>query len=76
MSTVEAGSAREPAFVAPGRPDHVELWIVRHGETEWSRSGQHTSVTDLPLTAAGERQARALSSMLAGVKPALVLCSP
>jgi broad specificity phosphatase PhoE len=45
-------------------------------ETEWSRSGQHTSVTDLPLTAVGEQQARALSSVLAGVKPALVLSSP
>ncbi|MET1005411.1 MAG: histidine phosphatase family protein, partial [Propionibacteriaceae bacterium] len=38
----------------------TDLWIVRHGETEWSRSGQHTSVTDLPLTEKGEEQARAL----------------
>jgi len=76
MSTVEAGSAKEPAFVAPGLPDDVELWIVRHGETEWSASGQHTSVTDLRLTPDGEKQAAGLRDMLADVHPVLVLCSP
>ena len=34
-----------------------EVWLVRHGETEWSRDGRHTSTTDLPLTADGERVA-------------------
>jgi broad specificity phosphatase PhoE len=53
-----------------------EIWLVRHGETEWSRSGQHTSRTDLPLTADGERQAAGLKRMLAGRKFALVLSSP
>jgi broad specificity phosphatase PhoE len=53
-----------------------EIWLVRHGETEWSRSGQHTSRTDLPLTADGERQAASLKRMLAGRKFALVLSSP
>lgn len=53
-----------------------EIWLVRHGETEWSRSGQHTSRTDLPLTAYGERQAEGLKSMLAGRSFALVLSSP
>ena len=42
-----------------------ELLLVRHGETAWSRSGQHTGRTDLPLTAYGERQAAALSPVLA-----------
>jgi probable phosphoglycerate mutase len=50
--------------------------IVRHGETEWSRSGQHTSHTDLPLTDAGRREAAALTERLAGEPYALVLCSP
>jgi broad specificity phosphatase PhoE len=53
-----------------------EIWLVRHGETEWSRSGQHTSRTDLPLTPAGVRQAESLKGMLAGHSFALVLSSP
>ncbi|MCU1338062.1 MAG: Phosphoglycerate mutase [Bryobacterales bacterium] len=53
-----------------------EIWLVRHGETEWSRSGQHTSRTDLPLTPEGERQAANLKRMLAGHSLALVLSSP
>ncbi|WP_407935741.1 histidine phosphatase family protein [Jatrophihabitans cynanchi] len=57
-------------------PDDVQLWLVRHGETEWSRSGRHTGRTDLPLTAAGEDEARGLRAVLADVRPALVLCSP
>ena len=53
-----------------------EIWLVRHGETEWSRSGQHTSRTDLPLTPEGERQAASLKRMLAGQSFPLVLSSP
>jgi len=53
-----------------------EIWLVRHGETEWSRSGQHTSRTDLPLTPEGERQAASLKRMLAGHSFALILSSP
>ena len=60
----------------PGLADGVKLWLVRHGETEWSQAGRHTSVTDLGLTAHGERQAAALSTMFADVRPALVLTSP
>ena len=52
------------------------LWLVRHGETEWSASGQHTSRTDIPLTPRGERQALALGRSLAGHPFALVLSSP
>ncbi len=53
-----------------------EIWLVRHGETEWSRSGQHTSRTDLPLTPAGEEQAESLKRILVGHSFALVLSSP
>jgi probable phosphoglycerate mutase len=49
---------------------------VRHGETEWSRAHRHTSYTDLPLTADGERQARALAPALAGRPFHAVLSSP
>ncbi len=53
-----------------------EVWLVRHGETEWSASGRHTSVTDVPLTERGERMARDLAPRLAGEGLALVLTSP
>jgi broad specificity phosphatase PhoE len=53
-----------------------ELWMVRHGETEWSRTGRHTGTTDLPLTAEGEAAASALRPRLAGVSFARVLTSP
>jgi broad specificity phosphatase PhoE len=76
MSPPEAGPAEGPAFVAPRLPDHVELWLLRHGETEWSESGKHTSVTDLPLTEAGQRQATAMGRLLGDLSPALVLSSP
>ncbi len=41
-----------------------DLWLVRHGETPWSLTGQHTGRTDLPLTAHGEEQARGLTGRL------------
>ncbi|MER6564088.1 histidine phosphatase family protein [Streptomyces sp. NPDC001027] len=53
-----------------------DLLLVRHGETEWSRSGQHTSWTDLPLTAHGEEQAKSLVPLLSGRTFALALASP
>jgi probable phosphoglycerate mutase len=53
-----------------------EIWLVRHGETEWSRSGAHTGRTDLPLTFTGRENAVALGQLLAGRKFDLVLCSP
>jgi broad specificity phosphatase PhoE len=58
--------------------DRHELWVVRHGPTEWSESGRHTSVTDLPLTPEGEDVARRLRDRLAEElpDPALVLTSP
>jgi probable phosphoglycerate mutase len=54
----------------------TQILLVRHGETEWSRSGQHTGLTDVPLTETGEAQARALRPLLAHVSPACVLVSP
>ena len=53
-----------------------ELWLVRHGETEWSRTGKHTSTTELPLTEDGVRVATTLRDRLAGVGFDLVLTSP
>ncbi|GAB6983958.1 histidine phosphatase family protein [Nocardioides pyridinolyticus] len=53
-----------------------ELWLVRHGPTEWSESGRHTSTTDLPLLPAGEEAARSLAPRLAEAVFAQVLTSP
>ena len=53
-----------------------EVVAVRHGETEWSREGRHTGLTDVPLAATGEAQAVAVGSALQGRVFALVLCSP
>jgi broad specificity phosphatase PhoE len=50
--------------------------LARHGETAWSLSGQHTGTTDLPLTARGERDARALGLRLTGIAFAQVFTSP
>ncbi|MFF4752029.1 histidine phosphatase family protein [Streptomyces sp. NPDC002514] len=53
-----------------------DLILVRHGETEWSLTGQHTSWTDLPLTRHGEEQAKSLAPLLSGRTYALTLTSP
>jgi probable phosphoglycerate mutase len=54
----------------------ARLVLVRHGETEWSASGRHTSRTDLPLTAGGRRRAEAIGAELAGRAFSRVLSSP
>ncbi len=54
----------------------TQLWLFRHGETEWSRSGAHTGRTDLPLTDAGRQRAIALGHFLDHRPFALVLTSP
>ena len=54
----------------------AQLWLVRHGETEWSLTGQHTGNTDIPLTARGERQAREIGELLRGRRFGMVLTSP
>lgn len=52
------------------------IYLIRHGETAWSLSHQHTGRTDIPLTERGERDARALSAKLQSVKFAQVWSSP
>lgn len=59
-----------------GKGSVGDVWLVRHGETEWSRSGRHTSVSDIELTSAGEVEARELRARLAPVAFELVLTSP
>jgi probable phosphoglycerate mutase len=54
----------------------VSIVLVRHGETEWSASGKHTSVTDVPLLESGRRNAEQIRDHLAGREFALVLTSP
>jgi len=64
--------------VDPGLPEDTrkKVYLFRHGETEWSRSGRHTSVTDLPLTEGGRKDAEALRSVIATCDLCLILCSP
>jgi len=57
-------------------PFPPEIWLVRHGETEWSKAGRHTGRTDVPLTEAGREQARALRDILRGNSFAAVYTSP
>jgi broad specificity phosphatase PhoE len=52
------------------------VYLARHGETAWSLTGQHTGLTDLPLTERGERNARRLGGRLAGLTLAKVFTSP
>lgn len=54
----------------------TELWLVRHGETEWSLSGAHTSRTDIPLTDHGRQRAKELGQFLHGTEFAAVFTSP
>jgi broad specificity phosphatase PhoE len=57
--------------------DHKrEVWLLRHGATEWSKNGRHTGRTDIPLLPEGEEQAKALSVTLSHKSFAKVLVSP
>lgn len=60
----------------PNPNPHPQLWLIRHGETEWSLSGAHTGRTDLPLTDRGKLRAAAIGRFLNGRAFALVLTSP
>jgi broad specificity phosphatase PhoE len=66
-------SVAEPAQRVTRR---AQVWLVRHGETQWSLSGQHTGRTDIPLTEKGEHQAIQLARYLKGRNFAVVLTSP
>jgi len=58
------------------RSSGPQIVLVRHGETEWSKNGKHTSYSDIPLTLEGERQAISLKSELSNWNFKLILCSP
>ncbi len=58
------------------RSSGPQIVLVRHGETEWSKNGKHTSFSDIPLTLEGERQAASLKKELSDWDFKLVLCSP
>ncbi len=64
-----------PDHPAPDNPQG-KLVLLRHGETEWSRTGKHTGLTDIPLTARGEELARGAGELVRGYDFGLVLTSP
>ena len=60
----------------PPSDENMKLWLIRHGETEWSLSGAHTSRTNIPLTERGKERAAKIRDYLAQRKFSLVLTSP
>jgi broad specificity phosphatase PhoE len=76
------GGRREKESAKPGQNHGIVaevlpiIYLARHGETAWSLTGQHTGLTDLPLTEAGERNARRLAERLKGLKFVKVFSSP
>jgi probable phosphoglycerate mutase len=72
--TTMPAAATQPTLASDGTERNI--WLVRHGETEWARLGRHTGRTDIPLTETGRQQALALGRRLAGHTFALVLTSP
>ncbi len=73
-----APPSAEPAAEQPpeAEPPQTRLVLARHGETAWSKSGQHTGRTDIPLTDLGREQARQLGAILAGRSFSRTLSSP
>jgi probable phosphoglycerate mutase len=66
----------DPPAGAGGEDPRLELWLIRHGATEWARDGRHTGRTDLPLLPGGEAEASALAPVLARQRFLAVLTSP
>lgn len=62
--------------VVPAAGGQHDVWLVRHGATEWSKSGKHTSTTDLPLLPEGEEAAHGIPDRIAGQSFAAVFTSP
>jgi probable phosphoglycerate mutase len=62
--------------MSAGEKSRLSLYLIRHGQTEWSLSGQHTGSTDIPLTARGEDEARSLVPWLKRLRFSRVLTSP
>ncbi len=75
MANEEQSGAAKP-FTTPAGTELPQLWLLRHGETEWSRDHKYTGLTDLELTSVGEDQAVAASSKLEGLRFDRVLTSP
>ena len=65
-----------PAGITAAAPPQGSLVLLRHGETEWSKSGQHTGHTDIPLTVRGEQVDPQIKELLKGRAFSLVLTSP
>jgi hypothetical protein len=64
------------AYISTNMDHKREVWLLRHGATEWSKNGRHTGRSDIPLLPEGEEQAKALAGTLAGRSFAKVLVSP
>ena len=69
-------SANRPSLARGSGTLTQRVYLVRHGETEWSLNGQHTGTTDIPLTENGRRTARLLARVLVEQRFSLVLASP
>lgn len=66
-----------PDAHTPDPPHELgRIILLRHGETEWSRTGRHTGLSDIPLTPAGRERARGVRTHLVGITPDVVWCSP
>jgi len=72
----DAQNGHSPGSTADGGTSSGEIWLLRHGETPWSRAGKHTGRTDIDLDEEGVAQARALRSALTGVSFDEVRVSP